>query len=181
LSTAADIATSRIAAGGSMLGSEMIRPGRITVALAAVASALMLGPAPGLGDPSSPAVEQRRQPPPTTSAESEYDRGVRARIVRDWPTAEDAFRKALALRPDFPDAWSELGYALRNQGRYDESLKAYDEALRMRPDFPEALEYLGEAYVKMGRIDDARGVLTRLRALDAGRADELAEVIQKGP
>ncbi len=72
-----------------------------------------------------------------------------------------------------------MGYALRNQGRYTESLDAYHEALRLRPDFPEALEYLGEAYVKMGRLDDARRILNRLRPLDAHRADELAEEISK--
>jgi cytochrome c-type biogenesis protein CcmH/NrfG len=92
----------------------------------------------------------------------------------------EAFRGSVALRPAFPEAWNELGFALRNQGRYPESLEAYDEALRLRPNFPEALEYLGEAYVKLGRLDDARRVLDRLRPLDTARAQELAEVIQNG-
>ena len=109
-----------------------------------------------------------------------YDRGVRARVAKDWKEAEAAFRRALDLRAAFPEAWNELGYALRQQGRYPESLDAYAEALRLRPDFPEALEYLGEAYVKLGRLDDARRVLDRLRPLDPGRAGELAEVIEKG-
>ncbi len=86
---------------------------------------------------------------------------------RAWPRTGrrrwTRFAAPLALRAAFPEAWNELGYALRNQGRYAESLDAYDEALRLRPDFPEALEYLGEAYVKMGRLDDARRVLERLR------------------
>ena len=84
------------------------------------------------------------------------------------------------LRPAYPEAWNELGYALRNQGKYPDSLKAYDEALRLRPNFPEALEYLGEAYVKLGRVDDARKILERLKPLDAARAGELAEAIAKG-
>jgi len=92
--------------------------------------------------------------------------------------AADAFRRAVALRAAFPEAWNELGFALRNQHRYAESLAAYDEALRQRPSFPEALEDLGEAYVKLGRLDDARRVLERLRPLDAGRAAELAEEIR---
>jgi Flp pilus assembly protein TadD len=137
-------------------------------------------PAPGLADPSSPAVEQRRQPPSAADAQSEYDRGVRARVARNWSVAADAFGRATKLRPAFPEAWNELGFALRNLGRYADALDAYGEALRLRPDFPEALEYLGEAYVKMGRFEDARRVLDRLRALDAGRAKELAEVIQNG-
>ena len=32
----------------------------------------------------------------------------------------------------------------------------------------------------MGRLDEARRVLDRLRPLDSGRAQELAEVIEKG-
>jgi len=147
-------------------------------ALAALLIALTLGPAPAAAEPSAPAIEPRRQPVPATSADTEYDRGVRARVVKDWTTAEASFRRAIALRVGFADAWNELGFALRNQGRYDESLAAYDEALRLRPNFPEALEYLGEAYVKLGRVDDARRVLDRLRPLDPGRASELAEVIK---
>ena len=147
--------------------------------LTLVASLCM--PAPVLADPSTnPAVDQVRQPTATPTAESEYDRGMRARLSKDWKTAVEAQRSAVTLRPAFPEAWNELGFALRNQGQYPESLKAYDEALRLRPNFPEALEYLGEAYVKLGRLDDARRVLDRLRPLDAARAGELAEVIEHG-
>jgi tetratricopeptide (TPR) repeat protein len=136
------------------------------------------GPAAGVACPSSPAVEERRQGVPVSDADSEYDRGVRARIAKDWVAAADAFNQAVGLRPEFADAWNELGFALRNQGRYPEALDAYGEALRLRPDFPEALEYLGEAYVKLKRLDDARRVLERLRVLDAGRAAELSEEIR---
>jgi tetratricopeptide (TPR) repeat protein len=152
---------------------------RIVLGLAITASTLL--PTPLVADPSNnPAADQVRQPTATPTAESEYDRGVRARLVRDWKAAAEAQGSAVALRPAFPEAWNELGFALRNQGRYPESLQAYDEALRLRPNFPEALEYLGEAYVKLGRLDDARRVLDRLRPLDMARANELAEVIQKG-
>jgi tetratricopeptide (TPR) repeat protein len=136
------------------------------------------GPA-ALADPSSPGVEERRESPAAPSADREYDRGVRARVAGDWKAAESAFRRAIALRRAFPDAWNELGYALRHQGRYAEAVAAYDEALRLRPDFPEALEYLGEAYVKLGRREEARRILERLRHIDGARAEELAEAIEK--
>jgi len=151
-----------------------------TLGFAVGIAACGLAPSASLADPSAPGVEERRQSPAVADAESEYHRGIRARVARDWTAAVDAFRRALAFRADFADAWNELGYAFRNQGRYPESLDAYHEALRLRPDFPEALEYLGEAYVKMGRLEDARRVLDRLRPLDAERARELAEVIQQG-
>jgi Flp pilus assembly protein TadD len=152
----------------------------INLARIAALALIVMTPSAALADPTSPAIEEKREPPARPSADSEYNRGVRARVAKDWKTAESAFRGAVALRPAFPDAWNELGYALRNQGRYAESLKAYDEALRLKPNFPEALEYLGEAYVKMGRLEDARRVLERLRPLDTARAQELAEVIQQG-
>jgi cytochrome c-type biogenesis protein CcmH/NrfG len=139
---------------------------------------IMLSAASSVADPSSPAVEQRRQPPAVADAQREYDRGVRSRVATDWPAAVAAFRRAITLRAGFAEAWNELGFALRQQGRYAESLDAYAEALRLRPDFPEALEYLGEAYVKLGRLDEARRVLERLRPLDAGRAAELDEEIR---
>ena len=153
-----------------------MRANRFLVMLAA---ACMLAPVAAVADPSTPAVEQRRQSPAEANAQSEYNRGVRARVAKDWATAVTAFQRAAQLRPDFPEAWNELGFALRNQGRYADSLAAYDRALALRPNFPEALEYLGEAYVKMGRLDDARRVLERLRPLDTGRAAELADEIAK--
>jgi cytochrome c-type biogenesis protein CcmH/NrfG len=143
--------------------------GLVVIALSVASSA---------ADPSAPAVEQRRQPPAVADAQREYDRGVRARVATDWAAAVAVFRRAIALRAGFAEAWNELGFALRQQGRYAESLDAYAEALRLRPDFPEALEYLGEAYVKLGRLDEARRVLERLRPLDAGRAAELDEEIR---
>jgi tetratricopeptide (TPR) repeat protein len=133
--------------------------------------------APVRADMSAPRPPTRSAPAGT--AQDEYRRGLRARAVKDWGAAAAAFRRAVELEPGYADAWNGLGYALRNQGKYPESLKAYDEALRLRPDFPEALEYLGEAYVKLGRMDDARRVLDRLTPLDPARARELADAIAR--
>jgi Flp pilus assembly protein TadD len=137
-----------------------------------------------LGGPAGADMTKPAPVPPSTpagsTAEDELNRGLRARAAKDYTSAEAAFRRALARRPTYAEAWNGLGYALRQQGKYPESLQAYHEALRLRPDFPEALEYLGEAYVKLGRLDDARRTLDRLKPLDAARARELAEAIDKG-
>ena len=120
-------------------------------------------------------------PPPSgipTGSEQQYIQGVTATRAKEWGVAAAAFAKAVEITPTYAEAWNGLGYALRNQGKYAESLKAYNEALRLRPDYSEALEYLGEAYVKMGRFDDARRVLDRLEPLDAGRAAELGDALR---
>lgn len=112
------------------------------------------------------------------SAEAEYNRGLEAKSAKRFSEAIAGFRRAVDIRPDFPEAWNELGFALRQTGQFTDALKAYEQALRLRPDFPEALEYLGEAYVEMGRLEDARAILVRLGSLDPVRARELEEAIQ---
>ena len=39
--------------------------------------------------------------------------------------------KTIELDPTSVYGWSNKGFALENQGRYDEALKAYDEAIRL--------------------------------------------------
>ena len=129
-----------------------------------VRSAPMLAPGPETADPP----------------DVEYKAGLQAKAAKRYAAAAASFRRAVDARPRFPEAWNELGFALRQTGRYDEALQAYDQALKLRPNFPEAMEYLGEAYVKLGRLDDARGILERLKPLDAGRAEELDRAIRTG-
>ncbi len=86
-------------------------------------------------------------PETAPSAEAEYNKGLQAKAGKRLQEAIGDFRRALDLRPNFPEAWNELGFALRQVGQYAEAVKAYNQALRLRPNFPEALEYLGEAYV----------------------------------
>jgi tetratricopeptide (TPR) repeat protein len=52
---------------------------------------------------------------------------------------------AIALSPDYASAHSNLGDALREQGKLDDAISAYAEALRADPDFPQASENLDEA------------------------------------
>lgn len=118
--------------------------------------------------------------PPAATAEARYNAGVALAARQDWPGAEAAYREATRLKPAFPEAWNGLGHALKNLKRYDESVRAYEEALRLRPNYPQALEYLGEAYVQMGKTTDARGILERLRPLDAAQATTLERAIGGG-
>jgi Flp pilus assembly protein TadD len=113
------------------------------------------------------------------TAEGAYNAGLAAKAAGNWPNAEASFREATELKPDFPEAWSELGHALKKRGLYDDSVKAYQEALRLRPDFPQAMEYLGETYALMGKRAEAQALLDRLRPLDAKLARQL-ETAMKG-
>ena len=131
------------------------------------------------GDPM-PRPTPKPNETPNVSAEDRYNNGLERLSKRDWLGAEQAFRDAIALKPDMPEAWNELGHTLKNEKRFDESIAAYTEALRLRPNYPQALEYLGEAYVAMGKMAEAHAVLDRLRPLDEQHAQELAKAILSG-
>jgi len=55
----------------------------------------------------------------------------------------DFYRRAVELRPDFPEAHVNLGNVLRRQGELAAAVEAYRRAIALRPQFPEALSNLG--------------------------------------
>jgi Flp pilus assembly protein TadD len=117
---------------------------------------------------------------PQLSGEAKYNEGLAFTRAQDWQRAEISYRAAITLKPELPEAWNELGHALKRQGRLEESIPAYEQALRLRPKYPQALEYLGEAYVLLGRLGDARALHARLQPLDPKLAQQLASAIDSG-
>jgi len=51
------------------------------------------------------------------------------------------------------EAHSNLGNALKEQGRYDEAIAAYRRAIELKPDYAEAHNNLGNALKEQGRLD----------------------------
>jgi tetratricopeptide (TPR) repeat protein len=57
--------------------------------------------------------------------------------------AEAAYRKAIALKPDDHEAYTNLGAALRDQGKLAEAEAAFRKAIALKPDDPKASANLG--------------------------------------
>ena len=47
-----------------------------------------------------------------------------------------AFRRALAIDPELPEAWYNLGNALQAEGELDEAVASYRRAIECKQDFP---------------------------------------------
>ena len=60
--------------------------------------------------------------------------------------------EALALRVDLPETHYNLGTALRDQGRLDDAIAAFNRAIALRPDYPKAHYLLGMALLLKGEF-----------------------------
>ena len=69
--------------------------------------------------------------------------------------AEPFYQRAVALDPDFTDAWLNLGLALLSLGRADEAMVCQREALRLDPESADAQNNLGMVHYTQGHIAEA--------------------------
>ena len=81
--------------------------------------------------------EPSRPPVPTmpslagvaeTEAGGKNNVGVSHLEMRHYDIAEGYFRDAIALRPDFAEAWFNLGVALDGAGKHEEATEAFRKA-----------------------------------------------------
>jgi tetratricopeptide (TPR) repeat protein len=80
------------------------------------------------------------------------------------------YRRALQIRPAYPEALNNLGCALNSMGRHDEAVVAYRQALQLRAANPEALGNLATALTELGQIGEALECLQRALRFDPGNA-----------
>ena len=76
-----------------------------------------------------------------------------------------AYRRALAIGPDYPEAHYHLGNALDALGRQDEAAIAWQAASTLNPNHAEAHNNLGVALEAEGRLDEAASAYARAAAL----------------
>ncbi|MDX1624483.1 MAG: tetratricopeptide repeat protein [Gemmatimonadota bacterium] len=73
----------------------------------------------------------------------------------DTAEEEEAYRKALELQPDYPEAHNNLAILLRGRGREEEAERHYREALRLRPEYAEAHYNFARLLEDLDRPDEA--------------------------
>ena len=64
-------------------------------------------------------------------------------------------RKALQLKPNYPEAHNNLGVALKEQGDLTAAIASYKKALQLKPNHPEAHNNLGTALKEQGNLNAA--------------------------
>jgi protein O-GlcNAc transferase len=66
-----------------------------------------------------------------------------------------AYRRALALRPDFAEVYTNLGNVLQGEEAFEEAVEVYRQAISLRPDLAEAHANMGATLEGLGRLDEA--------------------------
>ncbi|MFQ5916748.1 MAG: cytochrome c-type biogenesis protein CcmH, partial [Candidatus Binatia bacterium] len=85
---------------------------------------------------------------------------------QDWPQAIEAFKNALAIDSNLPEAHAYMGIILTQAGHADGALLAFNRALSIDPDFPLALWGKGMVlYRNKGDLSGARQNLKKLIGL----------------
>jgi tetratricopeptide (TPR) repeat protein len=82
--------------------------------------------------------------------------------------AEQCFREALRLQPDYPEACNGLGLALSAQGSLDEAAVQFRRALALNPDYAEAHNSLGYTLLEQDRLEEAAAEMRAALAAKPG-------------
>jgi tetratricopeptide (TPR) repeat protein len=97
----------------------------------------------------------------TESLQAVLTRGRERQQAGDFPKAEQAYRKFLAIEPTNAEVWYLLGQVGQAQGKIDEALASFQQSVAIRPDFAPAHNSLGIAYVGRRRLDEAAACFER--------------------
>ena len=110
------------------------------------------------------------------SGDAAYPRYLRAKIYTEQGENEKAaaeLTQAVALRPDFAEAWSDLGQARKSRMDEAGALAAFQRAVALSPDDEVAQARLGAEYLSQGRAHEAVPHLQEAVRLNAGNQTAL--------
>ncbi len=91
----------------------------------------------------------------------------------DFQRAEQLYRQALAINPNYDIALNNLGKTLHQQGQLDSARVYYERALAVKPKFINALYNLGTLWQATGHLDQAESLYKQILALNPNEAGTL--------
>lgn len=117
---------------------------------------------------ASPETEQQRR----SEAERWFERGGRLDTCRStYAEAVDAYERAVAVDPDYADAWCNLGTVLYSQERRARARECFERTLELEPHHLEGHLNMAAMFEESGRLESALAHYKRALAADPLGAD----------
>ena len=91
--------------------------------------------------------------------------------LEEKPLALESFKRAAALREDFPEAHNNYGVMLNEVNDCEDATRELSLAVRYAPDYAQAHLNLGNAYRCARRFDEAKAEYEKALALDSSMSD----------
>jgi tetratricopeptide (TPR) repeat protein len=90
---------------------------------------------------------------------------------KDWPRAEESYRKAVDEDPDEPNHRHGLAEALLEQRKYPQALEQFQKLTELEPGTYQNYVRLAEIYRKLGQFDQAQSSILRAKQLAPGNLE----------
>lgn len=100
-----------------------------------------------------------------------YIRGVIYKGLGQLYASVEAYNKALAIKPDYADAYHNIGEALQEQGKLEEAIEAYKKTLAIKPDYADAYINMGNTLKNQGKLEEAIEAYNKALALKPDYAE----------
>ena len=85
--------------------------------------------------------------------------------------AIESYNKALAIKPDYAEAFVNMSNALKEQVKLEDAIEACNKALAIKPDYAEAYNNMGNALKDQGKMEDAMEAYNKALAIKPDYAE----------
>ncbi len=100
-----------------------------------------------------------------------YNKGVDLVNLGQHAEALTSFDKAIAINPEFAEAWNNRGTTLEKLGRNSDAIASYDKSIAINPDFALPWSNRGVALVNLGRHSEAIASYDKAIAINSEYAE----------
>ena len=95
--------------------------------------------------------------------------------LKSWAAAEESYRAAIKIDPEYALAWGYMGIPLYYQGKQDEAIAACKKSIAIKRDNFGAWSNLGGIYLMQGNLNAASGLIEELKDFHARTAYKIAD------
>jgi len=81
--------------------------------------------------------------------------GVSNAGLMQFDAAIDFYKRALKIKPNYAEAYFNLGHAFKSEGDLEGAVGSYKQALKLKPDYAEAYNNIGNALKDKGDLREA--------------------------